>query len=254
MVLVTPISAPDPKRPHPARRPVRLQKFLSQAGASSRRQGEAHILAGRVSVNGVVVTALGSQVDPENDTVHLDGVAVCPQGSLIYVMLNKPEGYVSSCRHRGEPVVTDLVDLPQRLFPVGRLDKDSTGLLLLTNDGRIHHRLSHPSFDHEKEYTVTVHKPLADAALAALEHGVVLSGRMTRPAQVRRLATHRFRIVLMEGRNRQIRRMVAAVGNQVVHLQRVRVVDLKLGHLAPGSWRALTRDEIRRLLSRLQLT
>ena len=233
--------------------PVRLQKFLSEAGACSRRKGEAHILAGNVTVNGDVVVTLGTKVDAETDVVHLNGVPVGKPDQLIYVMLNKPEGIVASCEHRGEPVVTDLVDLPQRLFPVGRLDKDSTGLLLLTNDGRIHHRLSHPSFDHEKEYDVTVQWPLADQALAAMEKGLPLSGVMTRPARVHRLSGNRFRIVLKEGKNRQIRRMVKKVGNRVVRLHRIRVVDLKLGGLATGSWRHLRPGELRRLLKKLRL-
>ncbi|MCB2149668.1 MAG: rRNA pseudouridine synthase, partial [Deltaproteobacteria bacterium] len=227
---------------------VRLQKFLSEAGACSRRKGEAHILAGDVSINGKVVSTLGSKVDPETDVVHLKGVPVGRPDRQIYVMLNKPEGVVASCAHRGEPVVTDLVDLPERLFPVGRLDKDSTGLLLMTNDGRIHHRLSHPSFDHEKEYDVTVRWPLDDQALAAMEKGMPLSGVMTRPARVHRLSDKRFRIVLMEGKNRQIRRMVKKVGNRVVRLHRIRVADLTLGDLAKGSWRHLRPEEARRLL------
>lgn len=232
---------------------VRLQKFLSQAGACSRRQGEAHILAGRVSVNGQVITVLGAKVDPDRDEVRLDGVRLQRPQRHIYVMLNKPPGYVTSCRHRGEPVVTDLVNLPERLFPVGRLDKDSTGLLLLTSDGRIHHRLSHPSFDHEKAYDVTVQRPIDDASLAAMRTGMMLSGRMTRPAQVKRLGRQRFHIVLLEGRNRQIRRMVRQVGNRVRELKRTRVADLTLGDLSPGAWRHLTREEVRRLLARLHL-
>ncbi|BBO67525.1 hypothetical protein DSCA_14550 [Desulfosarcina alkanivorans] len=232
---------------------IRLQKFLSAAGACSRRKGEAHILAGEVTVNGRVVTTLGAKVDPETDRVHLRGVPVDIPEQLVYIMLNKPEGVVSSCRHRGEPVVTDLVDLPQRLFPVGRLDKDSTGLLLLTNDGRIHHRLSHPSFDHEKEYDVTVQWPIADQALADMERGLPLSGVMTRPAAVKRISGRRFRIVLMEGRNRQIRRMVQKMGNRVVQLHRIRVAGLTLGRLPKGSWRHLNPDEARLLLKRLKL-
>ena len=232
---------------------VRLQKFLSEAGACSRRRGEAHILAGDVSVNETVETTLGTKVDPAIDVVRLNGVPVGKPDRHIYVMLNKPEGVVASCEHRGEPVVTDLVDLPERLFPVGRLDKDSTGLLLMTNDGRIHHRLSHPSFDHEKEYDVTVKWPLDDQALAAMQKGMPLSGVMTRPARVHRLSGNRFRIVLMEGMNRQIRRMVKTVGNRVVRLHRIRVADLKLGSLAKGSWRHLSPRETRQLLKQLEL-
>lgn len=232
---------------------VRLQKFLSAAGACSRRKGEAHILAGDVRVNGEVVVDLGTKVNPETDQVRLNGIPVRRHHRLLYVMLNKPEGVVTSCKHRGEPVVTDLVDLPDRLFPVGRLDKDSTGLLLLTNDGRIHHRLSHPSFDHEKEYDVTVERLLDDQALSIMRNGLPLSGVMTRPARVRRLSDRRFRIVLMEGKNRQIRRMVKKVGNRVVRLHRIRVADLRLGGLPKGSWRYLRPGETRRLLERLQL-
>ena len=211
---------------------MRLQKFLSEAGACSRRRGEKHILAGEVAVNGEVVTALGTKVDPHTDTVHLKGIRVASSGTLFYVMLNKPAGVVTSCEHRGEPVVTDLVDLPQRLFPVGRLDKDSTGLLLLTNDGRIHHRLSHPSFDHEKEYDVSVRQPIDDASLDAMRKGMRLDGAMTRRARVKRISANRFRIVLKEGKNRQIRRMVGKVGNRVTRLHRIRMADLRLGRLA----------------------
>lgn len=233
---------------------VRLQKFLSDAGACSRRKGEAYILAGRVAVNGNAVTTLGTKVDPETDTVCLDGRPISGSEGEIYVMLNKPEGVVSSCSHRGEPVVTDLVDLPHRLFPVGRLDKQSTGLLLLTTDGRIHHRLSHPSYDHEKEYDVTVKWPIDDEALDLLQKGLPLSGVLTRPARVTRISRRRFRIVLKEGKNRQIRRMVQKVGNRVVHLDRIRVADLRLGRLARGSWRHLHAKERRQLLTRLGLS
>lgn len=232
---------------------VRLQKFLSEAGACSRRKGEAHILAGDVTVNGKVVDTLGTKVDPETDRVHLKGLPVGRPSRHVYVMLNKPEGVVSSCSHRGEPVVTDLVDLPRRLFPVGRLDKGSTGLLLMTDDGRIHHRLSHPSFDHEKEYDVTVQWHLSDEALVRMEKGMVLSRVRTRPARICRISTVRFRIVLKEGKNRQIRRMVKNAGNRVVRLNRIRVADLELGNLARGSWRYLNPGEIRRLLKTLQL-
>ena len=131
---------------------MRLQKFLANAGVCSRRGGEDLIRAGRVQVNGRVITDLGSKIDPAQDTVVVDGRTVVePKAKPVYILLNKPRGYVSSCRHPGERIVLELVNIPQRVYPVGRLDKDSTGLLLLTNDGRLHHRLSHPSFDHEKE-------------------------------------------------------------------------------------------------------
>jgi len=227
---------------------MRLQKFLSASGICSRRQGETYILDGRVQVNGRVVNTLGTQVDPEADTVAVDGRPVALVDEKVYIALNKPRGYVTSCDHPGERIVLDLVDIPQRIYPVGRLDKDSTGLLLLTNDGRLHHRLSHPSFDHEKEYDVTVDRPVSDNALARMAGGMHVKGRRTRPARVRRLSRHRFRIVLQEGRNRQIRRMVKQLGLRVRELKRVRMAGIRMDRLASGTSRHLTASEIRGLL------
>ena len=227
---------------------MRLQKFLSHAGQCSRRQGEQWILAGRVAVNGVVVQELGSRVDPTSDKVSIDGRLVGIADTRIYIALNKPPGYVTSCSQPGEKLVTDLVALSTRLFPVGRLDKASTGLLLLTDDGRIHHGLSHPSFDHEKEYDVAVAASISDEALMQLASGLTIQGRRTRPAAVRRISERRFRIVLLEGRNRQIRRMVGKVGHRVLDLHRVRVAHIRLGRLGQGQWRHLSAQEVDRLL------
>jgi pseudouridine synthase len=226
---------------------IRLQKFLSQAGFCSRRKGEEYIQAGRVTVNGQAVMQLGAKVDPENAQVEVDGIPVDLQAELIYIALNKPRGYVTSCDHPREKIVLDLVDIDQRVYPVGRLDKDSTGLLLLTNDGRIHHRLSHPSFDHEKEYEVTVAGPIRDGALKKMEKGLPLMGTRTRPTKIRRISSRRFRITLQEGRNRQIRRMVRKVGNRVVKLKRIRMAGISLARLAPGQWRYLTPREVEQL-------
>ena len=230
---------------------IRLQKFLSAAGVCSRRKGEEYITAGRVAVNGRIVTELGTRIDPEMDVVQVDGKPVESSQPHLYIALHKPQGYVTSCRHPGEKIVIDLVDIPQRIYPIGRLDKDSTGLLLLTNDGRLHHRLSHPSFDHEKEYEVTTAQTITDGALRKLAEGLPLMGTKTRPAKVRRLSDQKFRIVLKEGRNRQIRRMVRKVGGQVDRLKRIRVGNVKLGRLAPGSWRYLTQAETQHLLTSL---
>jgi 23S rRNA pseudouridine2605 synthase/23S rRNA pseudouridine2604 synthase len=230
---------------------MRLQKFLSAAGVCSRRHGEVYIQAGRVRVNGRPATVLGTQVDPDNDRIEVDGRIVTLQTRHIYIALHKPKGYVTSCSHAGETVVMDLIDLPQRLYPVGRLDKDSTGLLLLTNDGRLHHRLSHPSFDHEKEYEVTVEHPIADCLLDRLSGGMPLMGTQTRPAKIRRLSGRRFKMVLREGRNRQIRRMVDKVGHRVVRLKRIRVANIRLGNLPIGAWRHLTPREEKTLLQSL---
>ncbi len=230
---------------------MRLQKFLSAAGVCSRRKGEQFIRDGRVTVNGQIVVELGTRVDPLKDRVGLDGRQVHYEPEAVYIALNKPAGYVTSCRHPGEKIVLDLVDIPRRVYPVGRLDKDSTGLLLLTNDGRLHHRLSHPSFDHEKEYEVTVARPISRGALQKIGAGILLEGSRTRPARVSRISARRFRIVLQEGRNRQIRRMVSKVGNQVTRLQRKRIANIKLGRLAPGKWRYLRPAEKRQLLELL---
>jgi 23S rRNA pseudouridine2605 synthase/23S rRNA pseudouridine2604 synthase len=227
---------------------MRLQKFLSAAGVCSRRKGEEFIRAGRVRVNGRVVAELGAKIDPEQDRVSVDGTPVQPEVGSVYIALNKPPGYVTSCRHAGKRIVLELVDVPQRIFPVGRLDKDSTGLLLLTNDGRLHQKLSHPSFDHEKEYDVSVERPISDGALQRMAEGMpILDGR-TRPAEVRRTGERRFRIVLKEGRNRQIRRMVRRLGNEVVELKRIRVAAVRLGRLSEGAWRYLTDLEVKALL------
>jgi pseudouridine synthase len=230
---------------------MRLQKFLSAAGVCSRRHGEVFIEAGRVRVNGRLEKVLGTQVDPDKDRIEVDGKIVTLQTRSIYIALHKPKGYVTSCSHPGESVVMDLIDLPQRLFPVGRLDKDSTGLLLLTNDGRLHHRLSHPSFDHEKEYEVTVEHPIPDALLDRLSGGIPLMGTRTRPARIQRLSGRRFKMVLLEGRNRQIRRMVRKVGHRVVRLKRIRVANIRLGNLPIGAWRHLTPREEKTLLQLL---
>jgi len=227
---------------------MRLQKYLSSAGICSRRKGEEHIKAGHVSVNGVVVTQLGSKVDIKKDRVEFQKRPVELVENLLYVLLNKPAGIVSSSSQKGEKTVLDVVNIKERLYPLGRLDKDSTGLLLLTNDGKIHHRLLHPSFDHEKEYYVTVEKPIPNGALLSMEKGLPMMGTKTRPAKITRISPKSFKIVLREGKNRQIRRMVRKIGNKVKRLKRIRIVNIKLGDLKEGSWRFLTKKEERDLL------
>ena len=227
--------------------PIRLQKYLAQAGVCSRRKGEQFIREGRIAVNGRVVTQLGTKVDPAVDRVSCDGRPVPFDQQPLYIALNKPRGVVSSCEHPGEKTVVDLVDVGQRVFPVGRLDKDTTGLLLLTNDGRLHHILSHPRFDHEKEYDVTLEDSITEGALKKLAQGLPLMGRRTRPAKVKRISARRFRITLQEGRNRQVRRMVRKVGGRVVALSRTRIACIKLGALQPGQWRYLEDAEVEKL-------
>ena len=227
---------------------MRLQKFLSEAGICSRRKGEEYIRQGLVRVNSRIVTELGTKVDSEKDRVEFDGKVIALKSEPMYIVLNKPKGYVTSCSHPGEKIVLDLIDIPERVYPIGRLDKDSIGLLILTNDGSLHHRLSHPSFDHEKEYDVTVSRPITDGSLRNIARGLPMMGSKTRPARIQRISSRRFRIILKEGRNRQIRRMVRKVGNRVTRLRRIRVSKIKLGRLAEGAWRNLTEKEKKELL------
>ena len=226
---------------------IRLQKFLSQAGVCSRRKGEEYIKAGLVRVNNTVVYELGTKIDPLNDRVEFKGKIVTLENNFVYIALNKPKGYVTSCSQPGEKIVLDLIDIPQRIYPIGRLDKDSTGLLILTNDGNLHHRLLHPSFDHEKEYDVTVSSPITDGALKNIAGGLPMMGIKTRPAEIIRISPRRFRIVLKEGKNRQIRRMVRKVGNHVTQLRRLRISNIELDKLKKGTWRYLTEKEIKGL-------
>jgi len=230
---------------------MRLQKYLSEAGFCSRRHGEELILAGRVSVNGAVVTKLGIKIDPEKDIVEVGGSRIEAKKDLIYIALNKPKGYVTTCSRERGKIVLDLIDIPERVYPVGRLDKDSSGLLLLTNDGRLHNILSHPSFDHEKEYDVIVSRPVPEEALGKMASGIHLLGSRTRPAEVKRISPSQFRIVLKEGRNRQIRRMVEKVGNRVKILKRIRISNIRLGILKEGCWRYLTEKEKKELLKNI---
>ena len=232
----------------------RLQKILSAAGICSRRQAENYISAGRVTVNGVVAS-LGDQADPGVDRIELDGTPVGGPADKKYLMLNKPRGYVTTLSdEKGRPAVAELVrDCGDRVYPVGRLDMDSDGLLLLTNDGAFAQRLTHPSHEMDKEYLVTVGGALSGcegrlAALTALEDGTPIV-----PAQVkvvkREAGCWMLSIVIHQGLNRQIRRMCAQVGLKVLRLQRIREGALSLGNLPQGKWRYLTRNEISDMLS-----
>ena len=231
----------------------RLQKILSAAGLCSRRQAEEHLKAGRVLVNGAVAS-LGDKADPDTDCILLDGVPVEVSEKRIYLMLNKPRGYVTTLSdERGRPTVADLTaDCGCRVYPVGRLDMDSEGLLLMTSDGDFAQRLAHPSHEMEKEYYVTVRGQLSGCvecleALRALEDGTPIA-----PAQVRIVKKEAESLVLSviihQGLNRQVRRMCALAGLSVQRLQRVREGELSLGKLPKGKWRMLTDREMQSLL------
>lgn len=230
---------------------IRLQKFLSDAGFCSRRKGEEYIRKGHVKINGTIVTELGIKVDPEKDQVEVDNTPVSQVTKKIYIALNKPKGYITSCHQPDEKIVLDLVKIPDRVYPIGRLDKDSTGLLLLTNDGKLHHQLSHPSFDHEKEYEVKLARPIPDGALKHMAKGLPMMGTKTRPARIERKTSRLFYMTLKEGKNRQIRRMVRKVGNRITHLKRIRIANIHLGNLPEGKWRYLAENEVYTLLKNI---
>jgi 23S rRNA pseudouridine2605 synthase len=230
----------------------RLQKVLARAGVGSRRTNEALIAEGRVTVNGEVAI-LGRRVDPRNDRIALDGVPVVVDATLVHWLLNKPAGYVTTAQDtHGRPTVLDLVPGEPRVFPVGRLDLDTEGLLLLTNDGDLTQLLTHPRHGVEKEYFVEVEGKPTPAELRTLRTGVELEDGPTHPAQAKILqesgsGTTALTIVVKEGRKRMVRRMCAAVGHPVVRLARTRIGPLRDPHLAPGTWRPLGTDEVRAL-------
>ena len=232
---------------------TRLQKFIAECGVASRRKAEELIKAGRVEVNGAVVRSseLGVKIDPATDKVTVDGKLLKQKEAKVYIKLNKPRGYVSSCvSQKGERTILDLVkDIPYRLYPVGRLDQDSEGLILLTNDGELANKLMHPRYEHEKEYLVNVASPVTSYALREMGDGMEIEGEMTKPAQVKQISEKSFSIILKEGKKRQIRRMVETVGNKVLGLKRVRIGNIKLGDLPVGKHGQLNPAEIKNCLS-----
>jgi 23S rRNA pseudouridine2605 synthase len=226
---------------------IRLQKVLAQAGLGSRRTCEELIADGRVTVDGQEAL-LGDRVDPETSVVEVDGVPIGIRPGTVYYLLNKPSGVVTTADDpQGRPVVVDLVPAEPRVFPVGRLDLDTEGLLLLTNDGDLTHRLTHPSFGVEKEYLAEVDGEPGRGALRRLREGVELDDGVTAPATVGVVGTSLLRIVIHEGRNRQVRRMGEAVGHPVRRLVRTRIGPVTDRTLKPGEWRELTQAEVRAL-------
>src|SRR5581483_7829776 len=226
--------------------PMRLNAWLARAGVASRRGADALIKAGRVTVNGAP-GQLNTFV-ADGDDVRLDGEPLAQQ-QLAYVLLHKPAGVVTTARDpQGRPTVVDLVDHPSRVVPVGRLDADTTGALLLTNDGDLAHRLAHPRYEVDKVYEVETWTQPTDADLQRLRDGVELDDGPTRGAGVRRIDGARIELTIHEGRNRQVRRMLEAVGHRVRQLHRSRYANLTVEGLAPGEWRELGRDEAHTLV------
>jgi 23S rRNA pseudouridine2605 synthase len=227
--------------------PERLQKLLARAGIASRRVVEEMIEQGRVTVNGEVAE-LGRRADADADSIEVDGVLVGVRPDTVWYLLNKPGGVLSTASDpQGRPTVVGLVPEEPRVFPVGRLDADTEGLLLLTNDGEVTHRLTHPSYGVEKEYLAHVEGRPSRGALRALREGVDLEDGRTAPAKASLVSPDVVRLVIHEGRNRQVRRMCEAVGHPVRRLVRTRIGPLSDDRLAPGEWRPLRQDEVRAL-------
>ncbi len=222
----------------------RLNKYLSRMGVCSRREADARIAAGRVQINGQTA-AVGMTISPE-DTVSVDGKPVGEEQAPVVLMLNKPAGIVCTAQRREKQNVIDYIGYESRIYPVGRLDKESRGLLLLTNQGDLAYRLTHARFGHEKEYQVTVSRPVTEDFIRRMQTGVWLSELevKTAPCKVKKTGERSFTIILQEGRNRQIRRMCKELGYRVTDLVRIRFGALTLGDLKEGQWRELSFEEI----------
>ena len=228
---------------------IRINKYLAESGACSRREADRIIADGRVQINGRRA-AMGDKCLP-GDEILLDGKPVGGKRPPVYLLLNKPRGIVCTADSREPMNVVDYLGYPERVFPVGRLDKDSEGLLLLTSDGEIVNRLLRAAGHHEKEYEVEVDRPLTNEFMQRMMHGVPILDTVTLPCRLRRTGTRSFRIVLVQGLNRQIRRMCEALGYNVVKLRRIRINNLLLGDMRPGQWRELTPEELAKLMKTL---
>lgn len=236
----------------PNKNEVRLQKFMAECGVASRRKSEELIEMGKVKVNGHVAH-IGDKINPKKDLVTVRGKKINKVDRMYYIILNKPRGYVTTVSDElGRKTVMDLIDVKARIYPVGRLDKDSEGLLILTNDGSFANALTHPKHNYAKVYRVTVRPSVNDEILDKLRNGIEIDGRKTAPCDVNIVTEEEGRVVLefilREGRNRQIRKMCEAVNLEVARLKRISIGPVKLGMLQPGKSRELTDNEVRKLL------
>lgn len=228
---------------------MRINKYLSESGIVSRRGADKWIEEGKVTINGELAT-VGSKVE-DGDTVCVDGKPVTKQQQLVYIALNKPVGITSTTERHIKGNVVDFVNHPLRIFHIGRLDKDSEGLLLLTNDGDIVNEILRAENQHEKEYIVQVDKPITDTFLKKMSSGVDILDTTTLPCTVEKISSNVFKIILTQGLNRQIRRMCSALGYNVKRLQRIRIMNIQLGNLKVGAWRDLTDKERQTLFTLL---
>ena len=227
---------------------IRIQKYLSEKGICSRREAERLMLEGKVQVNGHTVKELGTKVDPDKDKVEVDAFEISGSPKKLYLKLHKPVGYVSSNPQDGEKEARTLINIKERLYNVGRLDKDSSGLLLFTNDGVFAYRMTHPKFEHEKEYVVVVDQKATTEQVNKMAAGLPMLGKRTQPCKIYQNAPQQLKFILKEGMNRQIRRMCQKVGLEVVHLKRTRQHLFILGELPVGKWAELARPQVEQAL------
>ena len=229
----------------------RLQKYMAKCGAASRRKSEEMISAGRVTVNGQTVSELGYKVN-EGDEVMLDGKPLKPESRKVYIALNKPVGYVSTVKdERGRKTLLDLVDVPERIYPIGRLDYDTSGLIFLTNDGEIYNKVIHPREEKNKVYFALVQGILTKEEIDSFEKGMEIDGHLTASAEIKTRSilgkNAQVEITIHEGRNRQIRKMCEKIGHPVITLKRISIGKIEIGDLPVGKWRYLTEQEIEQL-------
>ncbi len=235
-------------------RTIRLQKFLAECGVASRRKAEQLISRGAVSVDGRTITEMGCKIDPKRQEVRYQGRLIKPKTKWTYILLNKPKGYVTTMSDpQGRPIVTSLLkDLDTRLFPVGRLDIDSEGALLLTDDGALAHKILHPSHESTKTYEVVVKGIVSQGKIRKLEQGIEIEGKKTWPAKISQVKKQgsacRLEISIHEGRKRQVRRMFEAIGHPVINLKRTAYGKLQLGSLKSGAYRFLTPEDMKKVL------
>lgn len=227
----------------------RLQKYMASCGIASRRKCEELILQGKVKVNDVLITELGTKINIEKDIVKYNGKIIKPEEEKVYIMLNKPEGYITSVKdEKGRKTVLDIVKVKERIYPIGRLDYDSSGLLLLTNDGDIYNKIIHPRVKINKKYLVNIKGSLSEDDIEKLETGINIGDYVTAPAYVKVISeketTSLVEITIHEGKNRQIRRMCSALNHDVLTLKRISIGEIKLGYLNRGEYRYLTEKEL----------
>ncbi|GAA0770970.1 hypothetical protein GCM10008908_14530 [Clostridium subterminale] len=226
---------------------LRLNKYISESGICSRREADKFIESGNVYINGVLAT-LGTRVSP-TDTVVVDGKTIKPKSNKVYIALNKPVGITCTSETHVKGNIIDFINYPERIFPIGRLDKPSEGLIFLTNDGDMVNKILRAGNNHEKEYVVSIDKPITREFINAMENGIPILGTVTKKCKVRKIGKCTFNIILTQGLNRQIRRMCEYLGFKVTSLKRIRIMNVSLSNLATGKWRYLSSEEISTIIN-----